>query len=155
MQHVNVSQASFPCSYALYFLDCWTVGESKHAKSQNFGAGFFSGCACKLLFHTNCLKVWLWISQCEDLKFANVSRYHVLWLFLQPLKWENAPLTQKGFVWTNECDNDGSIQISWWPLHKYLVSGTELCTTGRDQHVDLLFIKLSTFQRVWWGRCAS
>lgn len=70
---------------------------------------FFPDCACKLLFNTNCSKVWLWVSQCEDLKFANVPWCLLLWLSPSPLKWENVPLTQRGVVWTNGDDNDGSI----------------------------------------------
>lgn len=151
---------AFPCSCALYFLDRWTEGQSQHATSWNFGQReIFSDYACKFLFNTNCSKIWLWVSQCEDLKLKNVPWCLVLWLFLPPVKWENAPLVkERGFVWRNECDDDGSIQTSRWAEQGL---STALCVRSwalgnRKRTACWLAVhKLSTFQRVPWRRWVS
>lgn len=59
---------------------------------------------CYLIPETS--KIQLWVPQPGDSEFANIPLHLVLSLPFPPVKWEKAPLTQRGFVWRIPCDTD-------------------------------------------------
>lgn len=136
MQHVNVFSDRFSLLFIFYIAELWVRASMLRAKT------LVRGKSCFQTVHEYCCL----IPTAQRSDFGSLWGLEIckcgLWLFLPPLKWENAPLTQRGFVWTNEY---------WWIHTNILVAraGLKHCffvcqglssATGRDQHVDLLLI---------------
>ena len=158
--HECFSVEHFPAHMLLILCiaELWLRACMLRAETLASGRWFFSDCACKVLFNTNYSKIWLWVSQLEDSEFASVPQCLVLSLLLPPVKWENAPLTQRGFVRRNQCDNDGSIQTSWWSEQGLNIA---LCIKGwtlsnkKRTTCWLAAHKLNAIQGVQWVRWVS